>query len=186
MNDMGVAVVGAGFIGPVHVEGLRRAGVVVRGILGISDQESTQAAANLGIPRAYKNFDEILADSTVQAVHIATPNRLHYDLSKRALEAGKHVMCEKPLAMNSRESADLVALARKTKLAAGVNYNLRYYPLCLQMREMVRGGAAGDVLSVCGSYVQDWLLYPTDYNWRVLAEEGGQLRAVAEDRKSVV
>ena len=98
----------------------------------------------------------------------------------RPWNAGKHVMCEKPLAMNSRESAELVALAAKTKLAAGVNYNIRYYPLCLQMREMVRSGELGSVFSVCGSYVQDWLLYPTDYNWRVLAEEGGELRAVAD------
>ena len=114
------------------------------------------------------------------AVHLATPNRLHYPMVRQALEAGKHVICEKPLAMDSRESAELVALAAKTKLAAGVNYNIRYYPLCLQMRELVRSGDLGSVFSVCGSYVQDWLLYPTDYNWRVLAEEGGELRAVAD------
>ena len=97
-----------------------------------------------------------------------------------ARQAGKHVMCEKPLAMNSRESAELVALAEKTRLAAGVNYNIRYYPLCLELREMVRRGDLGDIFSVSGSYVQDWLLRDTDYNWRVLAEEGGQLRAVAD------
>jgi predicted dehydrogenase len=113
-------------------------------------------------------------------VHIATPNRLHHSLARRALEAGKHVMCEKPLAMNSRESAELVSLAGKTGLAAGVNYNIRYYPLCLQMREMVRGGELGRVFSACGSYVQDWLLNVTDYNWRVLADEAGELRAVAD------
>ena len=176
MKDIGVAVVGAGFIGPVHVEGLRRAGVTVTGILGVSDDESNTAAANLGLPRAYGSFEEILADASVTALHIATPNRLHFALARQALNAGKHVMCEKPLAMNSRESAELVALAAKTKLAAGVNYNIRYYPLCLQMREMVRSGELGSVFSVCGSYVQDWLFYPTDYNWRVLAEEGGELR----------
>jgi predicted dehydrogenase len=180
MNEIGVAVVGAGFIGPVHVEGLRRAGVTVRGILGVSDDESQRAAVQLGLPRAYRSFDEILDDSSVAAVHIATPNRLHFELSRRALEAGKHVLCEKPLAMNSRESAELVQLAAKTGLVAGVNYNIRYYPLCLEMRDMVRSGKLGKVFSVCGSYVQDWLLYPTDYNWRVLANEGGELRAVAD------
>ncbi len=180
MKDIGVAVVGAGFIGPVHVEGLRRAGVTVTGILGVSDDESRTAAANLGLPRAYPDFEAVLGDRSVTAVHLATPNRLHYPMARQALEAGKHVMCEKPLAMDSRQSAELVALAAKTKLAAGVNYNVRYYPLCLQMRELVRGGELGDVFSVCGSYVQDWLLYPTDYNWRVLAEEGGDLRAVAD------
>jgi len=113
-------------------------------------------------------------------VHIAVPNRFHYPMAKKALLAGKHVMCEKPLAMNSKESGELVALARKTRLAAGVNYNVRYYPLSIQAREMVRSGEIGRIYSVCGSYAQDWLLYPTDYNWRVLAKEGGELRAVAD------
>jgi predicted dehydrogenase len=90
------------------------------------------------------------------------------------------VLCEKPLAMNSKESAELVKLAKKTGLAAGVNYNVRYYPLCLEAADMVRRGDVGDIYSVCGSYVQDWLYYPTDYNWRVLAEEGGELRAIAD------
>jgi predicted dehydrogenase len=102
-------------------------------------------------------------------------------MSKAALEAGKHVLCEKPLAMNSKETAELVALAGKhAKQAAGVNYNIRFYPLALEARERVRGGQLGRVLHVTGSYVQDWLLLDTDYNWRVLAAEGGELRAVAD------
>jgi predicted dehydrogenase len=180
MKDIGVAVVGAGFIGPVHVEALRRAGLEVKGILGVSQAESQSAAQNLGLAIAYKDFDEILADGAVQAVHIATPNRLHFPMAKAALEAGKHVMCEKPLAMNSVESAELVRLAKKTGLAAGVNYNIRYYPLCLEAAQRRQRGDIGQVFSVCGSYVQDWLFYPTDYNWRVLADEGGELRAVAD------
>ena len=180
MHQIGTAVVGAGFIGPVHVEALRRVGVNVVGILGVSDEESDRSAESLGIPRAYRSFDEILADKTAEVVHIATPNRLHYDLARRALQAGKHVMCEKPLAMNTTESAELVDVARSSGLAAGVNYNIRYYPICLELAERVQRGDLGDVFSVCGSYVQDWLLYPTDYNWRVLADEGGELRAVAD------
>lgn len=180
MRNIGVAMVGAGFIGPVHVEALKRLGVPVRGILGVSEEESARAAETLGLPRAYGSFDEVLADDGVQAVHLATPNRLHYPMARKALLSGKHVLCEKPLAMDSRESAELVSLARQTGLAAAVNYNIRYYPLSLQAREMVRAGEVGDVFSVCGSYAQDWLLYPTDYNWRVLAEEGGELRAVAD------
>ena len=180
MSDMQVAVVGAGFIGPVHVEALGRVGVKVAGILGVSNQESETAARQLGLPRAYQSFEEVLADEAVQAVHIATPNRLHYPMTKAVLAAGKHVMCEKPLAMNATESAELVELAGKTGLVAGVNYNIRYYPLCLEAADIRRQGDLGDVYSVCGSYVQDWLFYPTDYNWRVLAEEGGPLRAVAD------
>lgn len=180
MAEIRTAVVGAGFIGPVHVEALQRLGVRVAGILGVSNQESQAAAEQLGLPRAYGSFDEVLADETVPVVHIATPNRLHYPMAKAALEAGKHVMCEKPLAMNATESADLVELARKKGLVAGVNYNIRYYPLCLEAADMRRRGDLGEVYSVCGSYVQDWLFYPTDYNWRVLAEAGGALRAVAD------
>jgi len=180
MSDMHVAVVGAGFIGPVHVEALVRLGIKVTGILGVSDEESQSAARQLGLPKAYESFEAVLADSTVQAVHLATPNRLHYPMAKATLAAGKHVLCEKPLAMNSTESAELVDLAKKSGLVAGVNYNIRYYPLCLEAADITRRGDLGDVYSVCGSYVQDWLFYPTDYNWRVLAEEGGALRAVAD------
>ncbi len=180
MTSIQTAVIGAGFIGPVHVEGLLRAGIRVAGILGATPQESQQSAHRLGLKRAYDNFQQVIEDPTLQVVHIATPNRLHYDMARKALEAGKHVLCEKPLAMNSRESAELVKIANKSGLVAGVNYNIRYYPLNIEAAERVRKGEVGTIFSVCGSYVQDWLLYPTDYNWRVLAEEGGELRAVAD------
>jgi predicted dehydrogenase len=131
--------------------------------------------------KAYRSLVELLADKAVESVHIGTPNKLHFEMAKAALEAGKHVLCEKPLAMTSKQTSELVALARKhPRQAAGVNYNLRFYPLSLEARERVRGGALGKVHHVCGSYVQDWLLLDTDYNWRVLAAEGGELRAVAD------
>ncbi|MCX5674350.1 MAG: Gfo/Idh/MocA family oxidoreductase [Planctomycetota bacterium] len=183
MYGISAAVAGAGFIGPVHVEGLRRAGVGVAGILGVDAAESQRAARSLGLPKAYATFDEILRDAAVQSVHLAVPNRLHFEMAKAALAAGKHVLCEKPLAMNARESAELVNLAARalrSKVAAGVNYNVRYYPLCIEAAARIRSGAIGQVFHVAGSYVQDWLLYDTDYNWRVLAEEGGPLRAVAD------
>ena len=112
MQKIRTAVVGAGFIGPVHVEALGRVGVEITGILGVSKGESELAAKTLGLPKAYRDFEEILGDKSVQVVHIATPNRLHYPMAKAALDAGKHVLCEKPLAMNSGESAELVELAR--------------------------------------------------------------------------
>jgi predicted dehydrogenase len=180
MDKIKVAIAGAGFIGPVHVEAIRRAGVTPIGVLGISNEESQSARQALGLDKAYTSFDEVLADPEVVAVHLAVPNRLHFPMATQALNAGKHVMCEKPLAMNSEESAELVALAEKTGLAAGVCYNIRFYPNNLEARDMVARGDLGDIISVVGSYVQDWLLYDTDYNWRVLAEEGGILRAVAD------
>ena len=116
----------------------------------------------------------------MQAVHLAIPNVLHYAFAKRALNAGKHVFCEKPLAMTSKQSAELVELAAARQRAAAVCYNLRFYPLNLQARDMAQRGDLGSIHAVNGSYAQDWLLYDTDYNWRVLAEQGGELRAVSD------
>lgn len=181
IHDIGVAMIGAGFIGPVHVEALRRVGVRITGILGVDEAESRRAAASLGLPKAYTSLEEVLADPSVHSVHIATPNRLHFPMAKAALNAGKHVLCEKPLSMTSAESAELVELAKsKPNLAAGVNYNIRYYPLALHAKELRKSGELGEVFHVTGSYVQDWLFYQTDYNWRVLASEGGELRAVSD------
>jgi predicted dehydrogenase len=174
------AVVGAGFIGPVHVEGLLRAGVPVTGVLGVDEVETRRVNERLRLPRFYRSFDEVLDDSDVGAIHLAVPNRLHFEMAKAVLKAGKHVLCEKPLAMNSEESAELVRLAGESNLAAGVNYNIRYYPLCQEAAHRVRSGSLGQLFHVCGSYVQDWLLFETDYNWRVLAQEGGELRAVSD------
>jgi predicted dehydrogenase len=180
MSTIQAAVMGSGFIGPVHVEALRRAGIPVVGILDVDLGRSREAAARLRLSKAYADLDELLDDPHVQAVHIAVPNRFHYDMAKKSLAHGKHVMCEKPLAMNSRESSELVDLAAKSRCAAGVNYNIRYYPLCLEAAEQVRHGQLGRLFHVTGSYVQDWLFHDTDFNWRVLASDGGALRAVAD------
>ncbi len=180
MQSIGVAVVGTGFIGPVHVEGLRRAGLCVTGILGSSYEKSQASAAALGLPRAYRDLNEILQDGDVQSVHITTPNRFHFDQASAVIRAGKHIMCEKPLAMNSNESGELVRMAAGAGIVAGVNYNIRYYPLCREAAERRRNGELGSLFHVAGSYVQDWLFHQSDFNWRVLSHEGGELRAVAD------
>ena len=152
----------------------------ITGILGIDDRESQSAQQKLGLPRAYKSIEEVLADSNVQAVHLAVPNVLHYELAKKTLLAGKNVLVEKPLAMNSKESAELVELAKSKRVAAAVCYNIRFYPLNLEARDMVKRGDVGQVFAVNGSYTQDWLFFDTDYNWRVLADQGGELRAISD------
>ena len=181
MRPRGVAVAGTGFIGPVHVEAVRRLGHRVVGVLGSTPAKGRAAADALGVPAAYDSLAALLADPAVEVVHLATPNRHHLAQAKAVLEAGKHVVVEKPLAMTAAESAGLVRLAasRPTQVAA-VNYNVRFYPLCLDARERVRAGELGEVFHATGSYLQDWLLYPTDFNWRVLAADGGALRAVAD------
>ncbi len=109
------AIIGLGFVGKAHLEALRRLGITVRGILGSSPGRTEQAAQELGIARAYSSLDELVGDPAVTAVHICSPNNVHHDQSKAALKAGKHVLCEKPLAMNTGESGALVELARSSK-----------------------------------------------------------------------
>ncbi len=179
-SDINVVVAGAGFIGPVHVEALKRLGVNVIGIMGSSAEKSEVARKTLGLKKSYSQFEDILEDKTVHAIHLAVPNILHYSFSKKALLAGKHVLCEKPLAMTSIESEELMQIAKTSGLQAGVCYNTRFYPLNIEARNKIQKGELGKVFSVVGNYVQDWLLYETDYNWRVLAEQGGALRAVAD------
>ncbi len=180
-NTPKVALIGGGFIGPVHAEALRRIGVPVIGILEINAETGRRTADRLGIPKVYASLDELLADSDVGSVHIASPNPAHYDQAKHVLASGRHVLCEKPLAVTSKETAELAALAAQNpKLAAGVNYNIRFYPLCHEMRSRVQRNDIGKLLSVTGSYTQDWLLQVTDYNWRVEPDGATNLRAVAD------
>ena len=177
---MSAVLVGTGFIGPVHVEALRRLGRPIAGVLASSAEKSAQAARQLGLPRGYGSLEEALADPSVTSVHLTSPNRFHFEQSRAVLAAGKHVICEKPLAMNTEESRSLVELAGKSPGVAAVCYNVRFYPLCLEMRERVAAGDLGVIHHVTGSYFQDWLIHDTDFNWRVLASEGGPLRAVAD------
>jgi predicted dehydrogenase len=175
------ALIGGGFIAPVHAEALRRIGVEVVGILGSAPERARAVAQRLGIGRVYHDLDELLADPGVEAVHVASPNAHHFEQASRVLESGRHLVCEKPLALNSNETGRLRNLAEsRPRQLAAVNYNVRFYPLCLEMRDRVARGDIGQVLSVTGSYTQDWLLYPTDYNWRVEADGQANLRAVAD------
>jgi predicted dehydrogenase len=175
--DIGAAVIGTGFIGTVHVEQLRRIGVNVRGVLGSTPERGAARATVLNVPRAYTSLDELLADPAVQVVHVTSPNHLHVPEASAILAAGKHVVCEKPLAMTAKESAGLVAEARASGLVNAVNFNIRFYPLHQHMRERIAAGDLGEVRFVTGHYFQDWLLHDTDWNWRLEPDQGGALRA---------
>ncbi|MBN1148199.1 MAG: Gfo/Idh/MocA family oxidoreductase [Anaerolineales bacterium] len=179
-RDLKVGVVGAGFIGPAHVEALRRSGVHVVGISENTPERAQQRAADLRLEKAYESFDAMVADPALDVIHITSPNHLHYPQAKAVLMAGKHVVCEKPLAMNTSESAELLKLARERNLVNAVNFNIRFYPLALQARSIVKSEGLGDVYIVQGSYLQDWLLLPTDWNWRLEPGLGGEMRAVAD------
>src|SRR6201982_4326058 len=174
------AVVGAGFVGKAHIEALRRLPVPVRRTLVSSGERSTAPAKALRLDRGYKSVDEIASDPEVTAVHICTPNYVHFEQAAKLMRAGKHVLCEKPLAMDSRESATLVALAKETNRVGGVAHNLRYYPLCVQAKALVDSGAIGQVRLVHGGFLQDWLTYLTDWNSRLESKLGGELGAVSD------
>jgi predicted dehydrogenase len=178
--EVGAAVIGTGFIGTVHVEQLRRIGVRVRGVLGSTPERGEERAATLGVERAYPSLEALLDDGTVDVVHVTSPNHLHVPQARRILEAGRHVVCEKPLAMAAADSAGLVELAERSGLVNAVNFNIRFYPLHQHVRELVASGALGDVRFVTGHYFQDWLLLQTDWNWRLEPDKGGSLRAVGD------
>ena len=169
-------VVGTGFIGVVHVDALRRIGVEVAGVVGSS---AVRAAAK-GIAPAYASYDALLEDASVDVVHLTTPNDLHYAQAKQALAAGKHVVCEKPLAMTSEQSEELLALAEQSGLVHCTNFNIRFYPIVQEARERVLAGELGDVWNVHGCYLQDWLATPEDWNRRLEPARGGDLRAVGD------
>jgi predicted dehydrogenase len=176
-----VAVTGTGFIGPVHVEALRRLGIRVKGVQASSAEKSRAVAQELGLETGYADFQAILDDPEVDTVHLTTPNKFHFETAKAAILKGKHVICEKPLAMTSAETAELVQLAKDhPNIITAVNYNIRFYPTVMHAHDLVQSGAIGDVYFTRGAYVQDWLLFDTDFNWRVLAEDGGDTRAIGD------
>ena len=178
--DVGAAVIGTGFIGTVHVEALRRIGVQVRGVLGSTPQRGADRAEILGVPKAYDSLEDLLADPAVEVVHVTSPNDLHVAQARAILAAGRHVVCEKPLAMTAAGSAELVELAAASGLVNATNFNIRYYPLNQHARETVAAGTLGDVRLVTGHYFQDWLLLESDWNWRLQPDRGGALRAVGD------
>jgi predicted dehydrogenase len=180
MKKINVAVVGTGFIGPAHVEALRRIpNVEVAALVEVTQELAEQKAVLLGIPKAML-FEDMLKDSSIDAVHICTPNFLHFSQAKAVMEAGKHVVCEKPLATKLDEAEELVALAKSKNLVNAVHFNLRYYPMVRQMKTLRESGELGDIYSIMGSYLQDWLFLQTDYNWRLEPDKSGDSRAIAD------
>jgi predicted dehydrogenase len=179
-REIGAAVIGSGFVGTIHVEALRRLGVQVHGLLGSSRDRAAARAEQLGVPHGYGSLDELLSDDRVEVVHVASPNHLHHEQVKAVLAAGRHVVCEKPLAITSEESGDLMRLAAGSGLVNAVNFNIRFYPLNQHARDMVNEGTLGDLRLITGRYFQDWLLLETDWNWRLEPDRGGTLRAVGD------
>ena len=180
LSEIRAAVIGVGFIGVAHVEALRRLGVDVVGVVGSTPERARAKAVAANLPRVYDSVEAVAADPEVDVVHVASPNNVHADQVRVLIDGGKHVVCEKPLALTSADTADLVARASAAGIVNAVCFNLRFYPICHQARVMTRSGAIGEPRFITGRYFQDWLLRETDWNWRLVREEAGELRAVAD------
>lgn len=181
MGRIKVGIVGIGKIGLAQLEAVRRLGYAELVAVAIRDPGKAAAICELyGIPRFYTDYRDLLADSDVDVIHTCTPNREHYSINRDALLAGKHVLSEKPLTVDSIQSGELVKLAERTGLGTAVNFVNRHYTAVQHLRGMIEGGELGDIRAVHGEFLQDWLLRETDFDWRVRSEIGGPSRALAD------
>ncbi|HEY6333617.1 MAG TPA: Gfo/Idh/MocA family oxidoreductase [Blastocatellia bacterium] len=181
MRKIKAGLIGSGFVGPLHVEAVRRLGFVEVVALAASNLESaSRKAKQLSIDRAYGSAEELLADTTVEAVHICTPNYLHFQQVMSALERGKHVICDKPLGLSASEARQMRDAAARAGVVNAVTFNYRFNPLVQQARLMIDRGDLGDVRFVHGQYLQDWLLFDTDFSWRLEPEKGGASSAIGD------
>lgn len=179
MKKFKTAVIGTGFIGVVHIEALRRLGNVE--VVAICDlHNATEKAKEFHVENAYSDYKVMIDELGLDFVHICTPNFTHYPIAKYALENNVNVVLEKPLTMNIEEAEELVKLAESKNLINAVNYHNRLYPACAFSKHIIENGDLGEVVSINGMYVQDWLLYETDYSWRLNSSESGKTRAVAD------
>ena len=174
------AIAGTGFIGKVHARSARLAGAELAGVAASSPESAAAAAKELRARRAYDSAEELMRDLDIDVVHVCTPNHLHLPLAEAALVAGKHVICEKPLALDVAGAQRLVDAAAESRRHAAVPFVYRYYPTVREARERVRNGQTGALHLLHGTYLQDWLLRPDDTNWRVDDQVGGASRAFAD------
>lgn len=180
MPKLGIAIIGTGMIAAVHRRAVLLAGAEVRGVAASSSQRANEVAQAWSVPRAYRDIDEVVADPQVQVVHVCTPNHLHRPIAQAALEAGKHVICEKPLATTLDDAQALASLAASSGLVATVPFVYRYHPVVREARARIAAGDLGPLHLIHGSYLQDWLLDPASNNWRVDPVLGGTSRVFAD------
>lgn len=179
MKKFRTCVIGVGFIGAAHIEALRRLGNV--DVVAISDVPNAQAKADAYfVPKGYDDYKVMLDTEKPDVVHICTPNASHFEMAMYAMERGIAVVCEKPLTKTLDEAKKLAAYARKHSIVTGVNFNCRWYPQIMQAKAMIESGEVGEVYTIHGSYLQDWLFYDTDYSWRLEPEVSGESRAFAD------
>ena len=179
MKKIRVGIVGSGFIGVVHVETLRRLGNIE--VVALTDSNDAKAKADqMSIPYAFDNYKKMLDEVELDAIHICTPNFTHYEIAMAAMEKGIHVLCEKPMAFTVDEALKMNEKAKEKEIVHGINFHNRFYPVINHLKYAIKENELGEIFSIHGGYIQDWLLHQTDYSWRLLSKESGKTRAVAD------
>lgn len=179
MKRLKAAVIGVGFIGEAHVEALKRVPYV--DVVAIVDGiGAAEKAAKLDVPNYFQDYKEMIEVCKPDCIHVCTPNHTHKEISLYAFEHGVHVICEKPMARDAEEAREMVEAAEKSGLVNAINFHNRYYPVIHNLRNMIKDGELGDIYTVHGGYLQDWLLYDTDFNWRIVSKNSGKTRAISD------
>ncbi|MBP9479230.1 MAG: Gfo/Idh/MocA family oxidoreductase [Sebaldella sp.] len=179
MKTFKAGVVGTGFIGVAHVEALRRLGNVE--VLAITDSQSPEIKAKtMNIPNSFTDYKKMIDTLDLDAVHICTPNNTHHEIAMYAMKKGINVICEKPMTKTLDEAKDMYEYSKKHNIVNAVNFHNRFNPMVHQLKRMVAHGDLGEIFSIHGAYIQDWLLLDTDFNWRINSKESGKTRAVAD------
>lgn len=178
-TNLKTVIIGTGMIAQVHFRSIKNAGGNVVGVVDTDFERAKTISQAWGV-KAYENAEAAFSDENIDVIHVCTPNAFHYPLAKQALLAGKHVICEKPLAINSHEAEELVQLAKQSGKVAAVPFVYRYHPMVREAKALIDQGEIGQLELIHGSYLQDWLLGKNDNNWRVDAKLGGQSRAFAD------
>lgn len=182
MDKIKAGIIGMGFIGVSHIEAIRRIGFAeLTAVADVNYELAIKKAGEYCIPKCFNTVDELLADPEINVIHNCTPNNLHREVNEKIIQAGKHIFSEKPLARNSEESSQMLKLLNENKnIVNGVNFNYRMNPLVQEMKNRIKNGEIGTPKLIHGSYLQDWLLFDTDYNWRIEPEFCGPSRCVAD------
>lgn len=179
MKKYKAGIVGIGFIGVAHIEALRRLGNVE--VIAIADAiDSVKKAEDLNVPFGFRDYREMIDSVELDVIHICTPNNTHYEIAMYAMAKGINVICEKPFTTSIEQAKTLVKVAREKKLINAMNFHNRFYPLTNNLKQIIKNGDLGEIFSIHGGYIQDWLLYDTDFNWRLISTQSGKTRAVAD------
>ncbi|MEO8398549.1 MAG: Gfo/Idh/MocA family oxidoreductase, partial [Ignavibacteriaceae bacterium] len=181
MKKIKTAIIGSGFMGSAHLEALQRIGGVEVAVLVSSNKKNAKnLAEKFSVKKITDNWRNVINDDQIKVIHNCTPNHLHFEINKAAIEFGKHILSEKPLTINSKQSKELLQLLKKNKIVNAINFNYRFYPLVQHAKFEVQNGSAGDIFLIHGNYLQDWLINKSDYNWRLESNLSGSSRAVAD------